>query len=389
MKSIRSVVERALLIVFASVTILTSVVEAQISDTVLTVPSNPIWTYTGITLQSSDTVTVHDATGSWTFATNSGFYGPEGLHAPQADSSLFITNGQIGQLIGFIGENPYGVAQNDPRLFAIGSGSVSLTGRTGKLWLGMNDDYTNQIGGASDNAGSLSVTVGSKKQSDFTVSFSAFIPGNYVSASPNFCLREPRSGPSHSFLFAAADDRWFDPSANTYRVRQVVTVIPDQTIDPDGLKEGTAQTTSHDTKLYADDALPVIDQSDDDAPNDCQLLHAIDTPVLDGVQIIVLRIGPNQVRVHLRGNAGTGAAFGLGHWCNISWDATLEINTAGPRPTVVFQGSHDKFPAYEIYVNNQAIYTHSPGLPPYGKWDLFSLCGRMDVFIPRSFVIIN
>jgi hypothetical protein len=159
MKYITNIIERALLVVFASVTILTGVMDAQISDTPLIIPSNPIWTDTGITLQSSHNITVHDAAGSWTFATNSGFYGPDGLFAPQANSSLFITNGQIGQLIGFIGDNPYGVVQNDSRLFAVGSGSISLTGRVGKLWLGMNDDYTNQNGGASDNAGSLSVTV--------------------------------------------------------------------------------------------------------------------------------------------------------------------------------------------------------------------------------------
>jgi hypothetical protein len=230
------------------------------------------------------------------------------------------------------------------------------------------------------------VTVGITTQSEFTVNFSTFIPGNYVSTPLTCSLKFPGGGRQH--LFVKTDDRWFDPLATTGRTRQLVTAIPDETIDADGFKEGTAQTVVTNTELYAQDALPVIDQDDIDGLNDCHLLDTIKTPVVSGVDILVVRLGPQLVRVHLRGNAGTGTA-GFGRICGISWDITLDIDTSGSFPVVRYQGTHDGFPAYELYINNKELYTYNPGLPPYNFFHLSKLCGSMEVVIPTNVVIIN
>jgi hypothetical protein len=44
------------------------------------------------------------------------------------------------------------IARNDPRLFAIGTSTVTLSGKCGKLWLGFSDDY--ETNATHDNYGS-------------------------------------------------------------------------------------------------------------------------------------------------------------------------------------------------------------------------------------------
>jgi hypothetical protein len=39
-------------------------------------------------------------------------------------------------------------------------------------------------------------------------------------------------------LYFAGGNRDFQPAAATHRVRQLVTVVPDETLDPDGIKDG-------------------------------------------------------------------------------------------------------------------------------------------------------
>jgi hypothetical protein len=55
---------------------------------------------------------------------------------------------------------PRALPQNDPRLFAIGTEAVALTGKAGVLWLGFNDDYTSEWN-QSDNFGTVAVQVDS------------------------------------------------------------------------------------------------------------------------------------------------------------------------------------------------------------------------------------
>ena len=45
---------------------------------------------------------------------------------------------------------------------------------------------------------------------------------------------------------------------------------------------------------------------------------------------------------------------------------------------------HDGFPAYELYVNGQTIYTYSPGPGPYGFGDILKLFPPLDVSVNSS-----
>jgi hypothetical protein len=104
------------------------------------------------------------AGGGWTYQPLP-LFGPEGVSVAWCalDFDEWITNQQHGQLIGFIGNaaldlnvKPRAIAQNDPGLFAIGAGPQALSGRAGKLWLGINDGYDT---GTNDNDGSVTVNV--------------------------------------------------------------------------------------------------------------------------------------------------------------------------------------------------------------------------------------
>lgn len=225
------------------------------------------------------------------------------------------------------------------------------------------------------------------QQNEYEVSVTAFIPGNNMSAFPRSCFSRPQRRLLE--LYIKADDRSFDPDATTYRVRQKVTVIPDQSSDPDGIKDGTEEILPQDTRIYASDALPTIDANDEDGvPGDCHLFHGSAAPVLRGMQITSFWTGPQQVQVELRGNAGMGAAPGVSRLCDISWNVILEIDASANPTTVKVRGQHDGFPAYDVYVNNLEIYTFWPGPLPYNLSNLRKLCGTMEETIPPKEVIL-
>ena len=213
---------------------------------------------------------------------------------------------------------------------------------------------------------------------EFAISFSSFIPANNVEGPPQaLCVAQQPTAVRR--LFFAGDDRAFSASATSFRTRQKVTVVSEEAVDPDGVKDGTTpQNLTGETRSYASDALDngTIDSADNDATlNDCHLLHETGLASTGNMHIEVSRTGPHEVRVHLFGGAGNPLVFGS---CSIDWDLTLTINTAGATPQYTLTGRHDGFPAYEVYVNGTPIYLFDPGPQPYGLGDLLRLCGTLD-----------
>jgi hypothetical protein len=150
----------------------------------VTIPSNPLWTDSGISLGLSNVLTLHNAVGSWQFDPAYPAFGPEGYHSPGTEWDEWITNSFQGQLIGFLGpaglnpnENPRVMSQNDPSLFEIGTNSVTITGREGRLWLGFNDDYRSHASGG--NSGSVIVQVDVRTTNAPVVTASVFTNGAF------------------------------------------------------------------------------------------------------------------------------------------------------------------------------------------------------------------
>jgi len=158
--------------------LLSAVATVSAAAASVTVTSNPLWTDTGVTLTVSDVVTIHDASGSWTvFDGQWPWTGPEGAHVPGYEFDEWITNSHHGQLIGFIGPDgldpnalPRLVPQGDPRLFEISTNSVTLAGRSGRLWLGFNDDWSS---GPSINSGSVVAQVDLQRGIQLTIQVSS------------------------------------------------------------------------------------------------------------------------------------------------------------------------------------------------------------------------
>lgn len=136
---------------------------SQASAVSIGVNASPLWTDTGISLLATQTVSFTGAAGSWTYQPLP-LFGPEGVPVSGSafEADEWIRNLQHGQLIGFIGSvldlnvSPRAISQDDPRLFPIGAGPQTLSGRTGTLWLGINDGYGTTT---SDNSGLVTVNV--------------------------------------------------------------------------------------------------------------------------------------------------------------------------------------------------------------------------------------
>jgi hypothetical protein len=143
-----------LLLVIISMMILSLTTSAN--ATLITVTSSPLWTDTGIML-NGESFTIWDANGNWSWGGNSwtDANGQSGVNLYDE----WISNGQHGMLIGYIGTDPETVrySQDDLALFAIGTNTIIKSGLSGELWLGFNDDRLTID--TSDNAGSVTVNV--------------------------------------------------------------------------------------------------------------------------------------------------------------------------------------------------------------------------------------
>jgi hypothetical protein len=64
------------------------------------------------------------------------------------------------------------------------------------------------------------------------------------------------------------------------------------------------------------------------------------------------------VRVQLKGGARDPL---LKPSAAIDWDFTFVIDFSGTVSTYTFKGKHDGFPAYDVYINDDAVWTYDPG----------------------------
>lgn len=128
----------------------------------ISVPANPLWTDTGLTVSNGDTVTI-TASGTWNYG--AGPLGPDG-YLPCCNWDLFMANPPAlqGELIAFVGPDPYQGHWGDGSFFPrttgywdIGSSGSFISSTGGKLWLGFNDDAVSRAVG--DNSGSVTASI--------------------------------------------------------------------------------------------------------------------------------------------------------------------------------------------------------------------------------------
>jgi hypothetical protein len=134
------------------------------AQSTVVVPSNPLWTDTGLDVNIGQDVTI-TASGSWTWGYYPSF-GPDG-DAPWSDSSAmdnFLYQANHGELIAYVGSDPTQGHMGDRSFFpqttgywAIGSSGQFTSDKSGKLWLGFNDDAV--TGAVGDNSGTVTALI--------------------------------------------------------------------------------------------------------------------------------------------------------------------------------------------------------------------------------------
>ncbi|MBC6478536.1 MAG: hypothetical protein GDA56_12900 [Hormoscilla sp. GM7CHS1pb] len=189
--------------------------------------------------------------------------------------------------------------------------------------------------------------------------------------------------------FLLGDDRDFHYNDGTHRSKQKVVVTADPA-DRDGkvndpvVEWGTFMADGPLTGGIIDidipDFLPLL-------PDRIQLGQLVDeegtlTPTDDNNSVQVSRLSNNIVRTQLKLSGGIPLVPEL-LTPNIDADITVEIRQEeGEEAQYRISGSHDGFPAYELYINGERVYEHDPREAEKGPLDLFP--PNDDVSIPNE-----
>jgi hypothetical protein len=219
---------------------------------------------------------------------------------------------------------------------------------------------------------------GVRPKNEFTITFATFIPANNVVA-PRIHPQSYGSIVPPMRLTFAGDDRGFDIDAMSYRAKQVVTVVPDEADDADGLVEGSKRnlggiSESFDARLALADGR--IDEADRRlTPGGRPIKHAELTVNTEGMFIDdPIRLGPHRVFVRLRTAALRGPRNPLIVGSpSIDWNIGITIDTSGPDPLYEIAGRWDGYPAAELYINRQPVLTVASGAGPGSSRDLLKL----------------
>jgi len=124
----------------------------------------------------------------------------------------------------------------------------------------------------------------------------------------------------------------------------------------DGIKDGVVPENLPPgvTRAFAEDALPVLDDSDRDGVlGDCHLQHAEGQASNQNMSIVVRRLSSTAIQLDLRGRVAN-PLIALAE--PIDWDLRLVIDSTSSPHTWHLTGREDGFPAIEIYVNESPIY---------------------------------
>jgi hypothetical protein len=212
----------------------------------------------------------------------------------------------------------------------------------------------------------------------YTIEFATFIPTNFLLAP----WMHPQSYGSLVPLMRlafAGDDRGFEVDAQSYRAKQVVTLIPDEAYDADGLLEGSklclgGTTESFDARwAFGDSRLG--DGESRSPTEDCPIKHRSIAVNTDGVIIDdPIRLGPHRVFVRIRTAFMRGPRNRLLIGSpSIDWDIGITIDTSGPEPTFEVAGTWDGYPGAELYINRQPVLLLAPADGPGSSLELLKL----------------
>ena len=230
----------------------------------------------------------------------------------------------------------------------------------------------------------------------FDIKYMTFIPANYLDMTlisaqsglhlpeflyPTLAARYPGafcvSNGKYEPLVGAGDDRGYDPTADSrhaYRSLQEIRVIaetkdgqttfsvdpnPDYTKTDVGVSESYRAYGGPGVGALTNGVIGMIDPADRDATlNDCRLKQAEGRGTSNNINTpTVVQVGSNTAQIVMNGSTANTL---VGNSPSIDWGLTFQLDLSGDKPSVLVRGTHDRFPAYEAYVNDQRVYQYAP-----------------------------
>ncbi|MEM7352048.1 MAG: Ig-like domain-containing protein [Acidobacteriota bacterium] len=205
----------------------------------------------------------------------------------------------------------------------------------------------------------------------FDVEVRAFIPMDHINVAPLGCIDIAGFGKD---LLVVGDDRGFDPNpplseaaTNGFRLERSVSVIPNAAgcnatpgCTSRGELAGTRNTKTGRSDNFAEDALdnaPIgqITLADYDSQlHDCHLWDEFGHTTPSTNLLSVVRVDSDTVRIQSTMAARDPIILASP---DIDWNFSLTLNDDG---TYSVTGTHDCFPAFEVYVNDEWVWGYRP-----------------------------
>lgn len=204
----------------------------------------------------------------------------------------------------------------------------------------------------------------------FEVIFKSFLPTLAIEGPPQARCRDlfqDRGGPPIKKLFFEGDgNRPFSADATTYRSRQRVVLIADESVDADGIEDGSYEPDTGVSRSYTEDALDdgSLEGDDDGILGDCHLLHGeAQADPFSTMSIESVRpVSGKSVLIRLQGEVPLPL---VQNSPGIGWDLFVQIDASTDPVQYLVMGNHDGFPAYELHINGTLAYGYHPGPGPY------------------------
>jgi len=203
-----------------------------------------------------------------------------------------------------------------------------------------------------------------KLRVEVPITFSAFIPDNYIDAPAAifdfllhpYCALNP--------CVYEGDDRPFSATATTYRVRQSITLIPADPTELLGFRVGTTSNLASPSALYdkatslgPDDRLTSAARADT-ILNDHVMKLDFGTANTSSMHVVTTRTAPRGMRADLSGDVTNPLPLIA---CDITWNLSVTVDaTSKASPIITITGNRGRYPAYDISVGVQYLQIYDP-----------------------------
>ena len=212
----------------------------------------------------------------------------------------------------------------------------------------------------------------------FTLNVTTFIPFNVI-VGPITSRCVSLAHPLGQQLWFAGDgsNRGFGPSLPSFRTREIVTISVGGNVVALRQSGTNPQLLVGESKSYAQDAIvnpadpntTLVSGADDGILHDCHLLDDRGTASSSGMTVQANAVDDHTVQLTMTGSVSNPLVFAAPA---IDWQYSIVVDISAN--TYHVTGTHDGFPAHEMYINNATIFQYDPRPLGRGVGCLFPVC---------------